>query len=69
MSKSDRNSGKPWTPSEVKELKELAKGNTPTRIISLKLGRTEDAVYKKANDNNISLNPHNRSPYGSKKKS
>ncbi len=68
MPKYNRNTGKPWTPSEVKELKELVKGNTPTRIIGLKLGRTPDAIYKKASENDISLNPHNRSPYGTKKK-
>jgi hypothetical protein len=33
MSKSIRNSGKPWTPAQVKQLRELAKGNTPTRVI------------------------------------
>ena len=64
MSKSNRNSGKPWTPSQVKQLKTLAQGNTPTRVIGLKLGRTPAAVYKKASDENISLNPPNQSPYG-----
>jgi len=69
MAKYNRNSGKTWTPEEVKQLKELAKANTPTRVIGLKLGRTPDAVYAKANEKKISLDPHNRSPYGSKKKS
>jgi hypothetical protein len=44
MSKSKRNSGKPWEPQNVKALEELAQQNTPTRVIGLKLGRTEDAV-------------------------
>lgn len=44
MSKSTRNSGKPWTPSDVKALGRLAGENTPTRVIGLKLGRTEDAI-------------------------
>jgi hypothetical protein len=64
MSKSDRNSGKQWTSSDVKQLKELARGNTPTRVIGLKLGRTEDAVRTKASEVRASLKPTNQSPYG-----
>lgn len=67
MSKSTRNSGKPWTPAEVKSLHGLAKGNTPTRVIGLKLGRTEGAVYNKASEKGVSLKPTNQSPYGRKK--
>lgn len=67
MSKSTRNSGKPWTPNDVKELKNLAKGNTPTRVIGLKLGRTPGAVQNKASEEGISLKPTNQSPYGTKK--
>lgn len=48
MSKSTRNTGKAWTPAEVKQVKQLAKENTPTRVIGLKLGRTEDAIRSKA---------------------
>ena len=33
------NSNKKWKPEEKKKLIELAEGNTPTRIIALKLGR------------------------------
>jgi len=29
--------GKKWTPDEFHKLKELTKGNTPTRVIALKL--------------------------------
>ena len=68
MSKSTRNSGKAWTPKEVAQIKELTKHNTPTRIIGLKLGRTPSAIYTKASEKGISLEPHNRSPYGTKKK-
>jgi hypothetical protein len=67
MAKYTRNSGKTWTPQEVSKLKDLAKGNTPTRVIGLKLGRPVQGVYKKASENGISLNPHNRSPYNRKK--
>ena len=66
MTKSTRNSGKSWTPGEVKQLGELAKGNTPTRVIGLKLGRTPDAVATKASTEGISLKPTNQSPYGTK---
>jgi hypothetical protein len=63
MSKSTRNTGKAWSPSHVIELKTLARGNTPTRVIGLKLGRTEDAVRSKASAEGISLKPNNQSPY------
>jgi hypothetical protein len=68
MSKSTRNTGKPWAPADTKQLKDLARGNTPTRVIGLKLGRTEDAVRNKASEKGISLKPTNQSPYGTKKK-
>lgn len=32
MGKEPKNSGKQWTDQQVKELKKLAKENTPTRI-------------------------------------
>ena len=67
MSKSTRNTGKQWTPSEVKQLSQLACQNTPTRVIGLKLGRTPDAVYTKASAENIPLKPTNQSPYNRKK--
>ena len=58
-----RNTGKPWAPSEVKQVKTLASENTPTRVIGLKLGRTEDAIRQKASQENTSLKPTNQSPY------
>lgn len=67
MSKSTRNTGKPWTPTEVKQLAKLASENTPTRVIGLKLGRTPDAVYSKASAENVSLKPTNQAPYNRKK--
>lgn len=67
MAKPPKNHGKPWSPTDVKALKELAKGNTPTRVIGLKLGRTEDSVYAKASEEGVSLKPTNQSPYGTKK--
>ncbi len=62
-----KNSGKPWSPAEVKQLETLAKGNTPTRVICLKLGRTPDAVASKASTEKISLKPTNQSPYNRRK--
>ena len=67
MPKSTRNTGKSWTPGQVRQLKSLAKKNTPTRVIGLKLGRTPGAVYSKASEQGVSLKPTNQSPYGTKK--
>ena len=39
-----------WTQADIATLKELAKSNTPTGIIALKLNRTEDAIFAKANE-------------------
>lgn len=63
MPKYTRNSGKSWSSNDVKQLKQLADQNTPTRVIGLKLGRTENAVRSKASENDISLKPTNQSPY------
>lgn len=63
MSKSTRNTGKSWTAGNVRELRKLANENTPTRVIGLKLGRTEEAVRTKASEEGVSLKPTNQSPY------
>lgn len=63
MAKSKRNTGKAWSGSDVRDLKTLARENTPTRVIGLKLGRTENAVRSKASQEGISLRPTNQSPY------
>lgn len=67
MAKYNRNSGKQWTPGDVKELKNLAEKNTPTRVIGLKLGRTPAAVQSKASEVSLSLKPTNQSPYNRRK--
>lgn len=67
MAKYDRNTGKAWTSGEVAQLKDLAKQNTPTRVIGLKLGRTEDAVRTRASQEDVSLKPTNQSPYNRSK--
>ena len=63
MAKKPENHGKAWTRTEVQRLEKLADGNTPTRVIGLKLQRTEDSVRSKAADEGISLKPVNQSPY------
>lgn len=66
MPKYTRNSGKGWSPKDERSLRTLAGQNTPTRVIGLKLGRTEGAVYTKASDLGVSLKPTNQSPYNRK---
>lgn len=68
MAKQPPNHGKPWTPQEVKKLDALAEGNTPTRVIGIKLGRTPASIYTEASKKGISLEPPNQRPYGTKKK-
>lgn len=63
MAKTPPNHGKHWTSGDVSQLKQLAKQNTPTRVIGLKMGRTADSVSQKASQENISLKPTNQSPY------
>jgi hypothetical protein len=52
-----------WSPDELQTLKQLARTNTPTGVISLKMGRTPTAIRSKAQREHISLMPANRSPY------
>lgn len=68
MSKKPANQGKQWTPAEVKELKKLARGNTPTPLMAYKLKRTEAGVRGKAGEIDLSLKPTNKSPYNRQKK-
>jgi len=63
-----KNQGKQWTTTQVAQLKKLVRQNTPTRVIGLKLGRSEDAIYSKASAEDISLKPTNQSPYNRRKK-
>lgn len=67
MAKSPSNHGKQWTSADVKQLAQLAKENTPTRVIGLKMGRTEDSVRAKASETSVSLKPTNQSPYNRRK--
>jgi len=56
-----RNAGKTWSDEDISKLKTLAKQDTPTGVIGLKLGRSKDAVYAKASEEEISLMPPNPS--------
>lgn len=58
----NKNSGKPITPAVVRQIRDMAKNNTPTRVIGGLTGRTEAAVRNIASENNISLKPTNQSP-------
>ena len=68
MPKTPKNSGKHWTDSEVSQLRDLARGNTPTRVIGIKLDRSEGAIYSKAQEEGVSLSPTNQRPYNHRKK-
>jgi len=61
-------SREPWQAGELRELKALAKGNTPTGVISLKLRRPPAAIRSKAQREGISLRPANRSPYNRRRR-
>lgn len=68
MASQPKNHGKPWTEAHVQQLEKLASENTPTRVMGLKLGRTEDSIYAKAAAEGISLKPVNQSPYNRRSK-
>ncbi|MBC8472819.1 MAG: hypothetical protein H8D56_25435 [Planctomycetes bacterium] len=68
MAKPTRNSGRSWSGTDKANLRKLAKGNTPTGVMSIKLGRSESAIYSKASEMGVSLKPTNQSPYNRRKK-
>ena len=61
------NAGKHWTSDDIARLRQLARENTPTRVMGLKLDRTAEAVRGKANDIGLSLKPTNQRPYNRRK--
>mgnify|MGYP001203512671 CR=1 FL=1 len=67
MAKKPGNHRAEWTNADLKQLKQLARGNTPTGLIAYKTGRTEAAIYAKASEEGISLKPTNQSPYNKRK--
>ena len=62
MGTQPENANKQWTPAEKAELRKLAIGNTPTRVIAIKLERTPSAVQSEASKLHVSLKPANQSP-------
>jgi hypothetical protein len=60
-------SGSRWTGPDLKQLKALAAGNTPTGLIAHRLHRTPGAVQSKASEVGVSLKPVNQSPYNRRK--
>jgi IS30 family transposase len=52
-----------WTSQEVDALRQLAKENTPARVIASKLRRSQTSIYRKAQREGISLKPTNQSPH------
>lgn len=64
MRKEPKNHRQPWSPAQDKVLRDLARGNTPTRVIALKMERTPDAIRGRASEKGISLHPPNQRPYG-----
>ena len=68
MAKAPKNHRQPWTSADNRELKQLVKQNTPTRVMGLKLGRTPAAVQQHANETGLRTKPVNQSPYNRQKK-
>lgn len=68
MSKKPSNDHQAWTAQDLKQLRGLAKENTPTRVMGIKLDRTPGAIYAKASEIGLSLRPTNQSPYNRRKK-
>lgn len=67
MSKSTSNRGKKWTQADKMQIKKLVMGNTPTRVMGLKLKRTPVAIQNMARKLHVSLKPVNQKPYSRKK--
>jgi hypothetical protein len=68
MSKKPGNDHQAWTAQDLKQLRGLAKQNTPTRVMGIKMDRTPGAIYAKASEIGLSLRPTNQSPYNRRKK-
>ncbi|MGW5188144.1 hypothetical protein ACWEOO_02745 [Kribbella sp. NPDC004138] len=62
--RASQSNSREWTSEQVQQLRQLAGGNTPVGVMSIKLGRSEAAVRSKAHAEGISLAPANRPPYG-----
>ena len=63
MARKPPNDGKKLTPGQVETLRRMAP-TRPAGIIGYTLGRSKAAIYSKAYEEEISLAPPERSPYG-----
>jgi hypothetical protein len=61
-----KNNNKLWTAADNAQLRREAEGNTPTRVVGLRMGRTPDAIQSQASKLGVSLKPTNQSSYGTK---
>ncbi len=68
MTKKPQNSGKPWSPADMKRLKDDVKRHTPTSMIAMHLKRTVDSIYAKASELHLSLRPTLRHAHVSRAK-
>jgi hypothetical protein len=68
MAKTPSNHGKGWTASDLKQLKQLAKQNLPTRVAAVKLGRTLASDAQKASVEGISFKPKSQRAKPKRKK-
>lgn len=57
-----RSNPRSWSKDDIKQLKTFIKENTPTRLIAMKLKRTEASIRWKVHGEGLSLKPTNRSP-------
>lgn len=60
--KDGRTNRQSWSKDDLKQLKTFIKENTPTRLIAMKLKRSEISVRGKVQREGLSLRPTNRSP-------
>jgi hypothetical protein len=60
--KDGRTNRQSWSKDDIKQLKIFIKENTPTRLIAMKLKRSEISVRAKVQREGLSLRPTNRSP-------
>lgn len=68
MARTPQNHRAEWSRSDDALLRRLAKENTPTRVMALKLQRTPAAVQQHASKAGLSLKPTNQRPNKGRKK-
>ncbi len=57
MNRKPQNSGKPWSLSDMKRLRDDIRHHTPARMIAMHLKRTVEAIYAKASEMHWPLRP------------